>query len=93
MCLTCGGEAAISVARSFIPGSQSPVDKTIKETLMHHSQSQGVIGGGAMGISGLASKPDAYQRWIKTAHKRSKYVSATLNMANLLSEDGQWGKH
>ena len=53
---------------------------------MRNSKSQGGISGGAMGISGLASKPGAYQRWIKTAHKRSNYVSATLNMANLLSE-------
>ena len=46
-------EGAIRVARSFIPGSQSPVDKTIGETLMHHCKSQGGIGGGTMGISGL----------------------------------------
>ena len=32
---------AFSVARSFVPGSRCPVDKTIEETFMKHSKSHG----------------------------------------------------
>ena len=35
---------AISVARSFVPGSRCPVDKTIEETFMKHAKSKGGSG-------------------------------------------------
>ena len=83
---------AISVARSFIPGNRCAVDKTIEETIMKHAKSRGGAGGAGVGLSGILTNYDAYQRWAKTAHERAKYVSATLNMADMLAE-GEGSKH
>ena len=58
---------AISVARSFVPGNRCPVDKTIEETFMKHSESHG---GGSAGLSGLLSNYYAYQRWVRADHER-----------------------
>ena len=83
---------AISVARSFIPGNRCAVDKTMEETFMKHVKSRSGAGGSGTGISGIAGNYDAYQRWVRTTHERSKYVEATLNMADMLtdSESSTW---
>lgn len=83
---------AISVARSFIPGNRCAVDKTMEETFMKHAKSRSGAGGSGTGISGIAGNYDAYQRWVRTTHERSKYVEATLNMADMLadSESSTW---
>ena len=82
----------ISVARSFIPGNRCAVDKTMEETFMKHAKSRSGAGGSGTGISGIAGNYDAYQRWVRTTHERSKYVEATLNMADMLanSESSTW---
>ena len=84
---------AISVARSFIPGNRSAVDKTIEETFMKHAKSHGGAGGSGAGLSGLLSNYSAYQRWIRTTHERSQYVNATLNMADMLSGSEEGSHH
>ena len=66
---------AIRVARSFVPGSRCPVDKTIKETFMKHSRSHGGTGGGS---AGLLSNYDAYQRWVRASHERVQFVKGAL---------------
>lgn len=43
-------QGAISVARSFIPGNRSDVDKTMEETFMRHAKSGGSSGAGITGI-------------------------------------------
>jgi hypothetical protein len=53
------------VARSFVPGNRCPVDKTIEETFMKHSKSNGGAGDGSTGLFGLLSNYDAYQRWVR----------------------------
>ena len=40
--------AAISVARSFIPGNRCAVDKTIEETFMKNAKSRGRMGSGVL---------------------------------------------
>ena len=43
------------VARSFVPGSRCPVDKTIEETFMKQSKSHGGAGGCGAGLTGLVN--------------------------------------
>ena len=83
---------AISVARSFIPRNICALDKTVEETFMKHAKSRSGAGGSGTGISGIAGNYDAYQRWVRTIHERSKYVEVTLNMADMLtdSESSNW---
>ena len=85
---------AISVARSFIPANRCAVDKTIEETFMRHAKSQAGPGGRGAGISGLLNNYEAYRRWARTAHERSRYryVKVMLQMANM-SDGGSGRKH
>ena len=53
---------AISVARSFVPGSRCDVDKTMEETFMKHAKSHGRAGSCGIGASGLLTNYEAYQR-------------------------------
>ena len=78
---------AISVARTFIPGNMCAVDKTIEETFMRHAKSQAGPSGQGAGVLGLLNNYEAYRRWARTAHERSRYVEVMLQMANM-SEDG-----
>ncbi|MCG7882443.1 MAG: hypothetical protein JAY96_12745 [Candidatus Thiodiazotropha endolucinida] len=84
---------AMSVARSFIPGNRCAVDKTMEETFMKHAKSRSGAGGSGAGVTGITSNYDAYQRWVRTTHERSKYVEATLDMADMLvgeTESSTW---
>ena len=63
---------AISVARSFIPANKCTVDKTIEETFMRHAKSQADSGRRRADISGLLINYEAYRRWARTAHERSR---------------------
>ena len=76
---------AFSVARSFIPGNRSAVDKTIEETFMKHAKSRGGGGTGA-GLSGILKNQEAYQRWTRTTSERTKYYQATLSLADMTTE-------
>ena len=62
------GQGAIRVARSFIPGNRAAADKTIEETIMKHAKSHVGAWGSDVGISGILTNYDAYQRWVKTTH-------------------------
>ena len=77
---------AISVARSFVPGSQCPVDKTIEEIFMRHAKSRAGPGSRGPGVSGLLQNYEAYRRWARTAHERPKYVDVMLQMADMTDE-------
>lgn len=83
---------AISVARSFIPGSRCHVDKTIEETIMKHGKSRGGAGSG-IGLSGITQNYNAYQRWARTSTERARFLSATLSLADMTSDTGQGTKH
>ena len=84
---------AISVARSFIPANRCAVDKTMEETFMKHAKSRSGTGGSGSGVTGIARNYDAYQRWVRTTHERSKYVAATLNMADMLCDSESGSRH
>ena len=77
---------AISVARSLVPGNRCAVDKTIEETFMKHAKSHGGSGGCGAGLTGLLSNFSAYQRWVKTTHKRAQYVDVTRAKVGMESE-------
>ena len=80
---------AMSVARTYIPGNRCAVDKTMEETFMRHAKSRGGPGTSGTGISGIATNFNAYQRWVRSCHERSKYAEATLNMADMLTGEKQ----
>ena len=82
---------AISVARSHIPGNLCAVDKTIEETFMRHAKSRGTGTRGA-GVSGLLQNYEAYRRWARTAHERSRYVDVMLQTADM-TEEGRGNFH
>ena len=74
---------SISVSRSFVPSSRLQVD-TIGETIMKYAKSHNQPSGGkGAGLFGLENNYNAYQRWVRTASERSKFVSKTLNMADM----------
>jgi len=64
----------------MIPGNRCDVYKTMEETFMNQAKSRG---GGGAGLIGISNNYDAYQRWIKTTHERSKYLESTLALANM----------
>ena len=72
---------SISVSRSFVPSSLCQVDKTIEETIMKHENQ--ASGGKGAGLFGVENNYNVYQRWVRTASERSKFVSKTLNMADM----------
>jgi len=84
---------AISVASSFISGNHCAVDKTMEETCIKHSRSHGGAGGNSAGLSGILTNHDSYQRWVRTAHEKSKFISMTFNMADMLSNPGEAGRN
>lgn len=84
---------AMSVARSFVPGSRSAVDKTIEETFMKHSKSRGGSGSSGAGLTGLQTNFNAYQRWAKSAKERAKFLLATYSLADLIDDHAQGNKH
>ena len=69
---------AFSVARSFVPGNRTDVDKTMEETFMRHAKSHG--GSAGSGVTGLLTNFNAYQRWARSTHARSQYVNVALQM-------------
>ena len=77
---------AISVARSFVPSSQCTVDRTIEETFMRHAKSRAGPGSRGAGVTGLLQNYEAYRRWARTAHERSKDVDVMLQMADMTDE-------
>ena len=84
--------AAISVARSFKPANRCTVDITIEETFTRHAKCH--VGPDWRGaeISGLLIYYEAYRRWARTAHERSRYVEVVLQKANIY-DDGSGRKH
>ena len=76
---------AFSVARSMGSGCCTDVDKTMEETFMKHSKSCGGVSGA--GLSGITRNNAAYQRWVLTNHKRSKFFAATFSMADMTDFD------
>ena len=75
---------AFSVARSFIPGNRCDVDKTMEETFMKHSKSHQGAGGSSAGLSGITTNYNAYQRWVRTAHERTKFTEETFRRVGII---------
>lgn len=86
-------EGAISVARSFTSGNRCSVDKTMEETYMKFAKSWGGTGG--FGLTGILENYGAYQRWIRTTSKRSKFYQATMDMCgmNNNTDSSTYSKH
>ena len=74
---------AVSVARSFIPGSRCDVDKTMEETFLRHAKSHGRAGTSEIRALGFFTNYEAYQRWARTTHARSLFLDATLSLADM----------
>ena len=83
---------AISVARSFVPGSQCPVDRTIEETFMCHAKFRAYPGSRGAGVSGLLQNYEEFSHWARTAHERSKYVDVKLQMTDM-TDEGRGNTH
>ena len=84
---------AISVARSFIPGNRCDVDKTMEETFMKHSKSHQSAGGSSAGLSGITTNYNAYQRWVRTAHERTKFTEETFEMVGIIPNSDKACSH
>ena len=80
------------VATSFILANRCVVGKTIEEEFMQHAKPQAGPGRRGARISGLLNNYEAYRRWARTAHEKSRYVKVILQMANI-SDDGSGRKH
>lgn len=76
-------DGCISVARSYVPGSRVAVDRTIEETFNKHAKSRGGMGAPGFGVSGIAANDAAYQRWVRTTHRRTKLMELLLSQAGI----------
>ena len=72
-------KGAIAVARSFILGALSAVDKTREETFMRFAKSPG-------GLSGLYYMFPAYQRFCLTTSKRAQFLEKMLGLFHLIND-------
>ena len=68
------------VATSFILANRCVVGKTIEEIFLQHAKSQAGPGRRGPRISGLLNNYEAYRRWARTAHEKSRYVKVMLQM-------------
>ena len=57
---------------------------------MKHAKSKG---GAGAGVSGISQNHAAYQRWVKTTHERSQYLSATFALADMKGEGSETTFH
>ena len=48
----------------------------MEETFMKHAKAQRGAGGSRECFTGILSKYDSYQRWVRTPYERSKYYYA-----------------
>lgn len=69
-----------SVNRSEVPSSRNAVDITIEQTINRHAKSHG-------GIVGFSRNHSAYYRWCMTRHARASYCQASMEMADMDSQD------
>ena len=53
---------------------------------MKHSKSHTTTGCSSAGFSGILMNNNAYQRWVRTAHERTKYVECTRRMAEMIPD-------
>ena len=60
---------------------------------MKHSKSHGGAECGSVGLSGLLCNYDAYQRWVRAAHERVKFVKGAVAMVDMLVDDSDAKKH
>ena len=52
---------------------------------MKHAKSHNqASGGSAAGLFGIEGNYNAYQRWVRLAHERSKMVGMTLSLADMV---------
>ena len=69
---------AIGAARSYIPGNQAQINKTGEKTIMQHTKASCGPGTAAVGLGGITTNPEAYQRHILTTHERVTCVEFLL---------------
>ena len=86
-------KGAFSVARSFIPGNRSAVDKTIEETIMKHAKSRGGSGSSGAGLTGLQTNYGAYQRWVRSSSERAKFLQAMYKVADMADDQHVGNQH
>ena len=49
-------------------------------------ESHAATEGSSAGLSGILTNYNAYQRWVRTAHERTKYVECTRRMAEMIPD-------
>ena len=59
---------------------------------MCHAKSRVGPGSRGAGVSVLLQNYEAYRRWVRTAHERSKYVDVMLQMADI-TDEGRGNTH
>ena len=81
-------KGAIAVARSFIPGGLSAVDKTMEETFMRFGRCPG-------GLSGLYNMFPAYQRFCRTTSMHAQFLEKILELCDLINDpdSSKAGRH
>lgn len=72
----------LSIKRSNIPFSGTPIDQVLEETVNRDSASR------LTGISALTNEPSAHLRWTITRSLRSEIVTNLKDMAGVTQKDG-----
>ena len=52
-------------------------------------ESHAATEGSSAGLSGILTNYSAYQRWVRTAHERTKYVECTRRMAEMIPDQNK----
>ena len=60
---------------------------------MKFGKSRGAPGGTGVGVSGILENYNAYQRWSRTLAERVRFLSSTLDFADMTSENNFGNKH
>ena len=55
---------------------------------MKHGKLKGGMGSGSgFGLGGILNNPSAYQRWIKTVHKRTQFKQMALGLVDMITDE------
>ena len=59
---------------------------------MKHAKSSGGAEGSGVDITGILTNYEVYQHWVRNTHERTRYVDATFNMSDMLSQSLEGAK-
>ena len=84
---------AISSAKTNVKSCRSPADLVVETGINCHGKSKGGLGGGGAGFSGLHTKEETYEKYVRTTHQRADQKRELLNMCNIETRDGSEHVH